>query len=256
VLAVGDAEFQRRCLGKLETVGNLGRTVVFVSHNMAAVLRLCPRAILLDHGRMVADGPAAEVTAAYLDAGLEIGGERCWPDPHGAPGDDVVRLRAVRVLGPDGNPTTTVDIQQPFTIEIEYWNLRDRDPLVVTAVIRDAHGLDLFSTRDNLEPQWGNQPRPAGLYRSVCTIPGNFLNSGRITVDAAVSHRNLTTWHAWEQSAVAFDVVDTGGVRGDYQGPWPGAIRPYLQWVTRLEESVAAPGAVAGRSRDGVVLPR
>jgi len=250
VLAVGDAEFQRRCLGKLQSVGNLGRTVLFVSHNMAAVLRLCPRAVYLDHGRVVADGPAADVVGAYLDAGLEVGGERRWPEPRKAPGDDVVRLRAVRVVGPDGQPTTSVDIQQPFTIEIEYWNLKDREPLVATAVIRDAHGQDLFSSRDNLEPQWGNRPRPAGLYRSVCTIPGNFLNSGRITVDAAVSHRDLTVWHVWEQSAIAFDVVDTGGVRGDYQGPWAGAIRPYLHWVTRLEEP-AAELVTAGQSIDG-----
>jgi len=256
VLAVGDAEFQRRCLGKLETVGHQGRTVLFVSHNMAAVLRLCPRVILLDHGQLVADGPAAEVTAAYLDAGLEIGGERCWPDPHGAPGDEVARLRAVRVLGPDGRPTTSVDIQQPFAVEIEYWNLKDREPLVATAVIRDAHGLDLFSSRDNLEPQWGSQPRPAGLYRSVCTIPGNFLNSGRITVDAAISHRDLTTWHVWEQSAVAFDVIDTGGVRGDYQGPWPGAIRPYLEWVTRLEAPAAEAGVPAGHLWNGTTGQR
>jgi len=217
---------------------------------MDAVLRLCPRVILLDHGRLVADGPAAEVIAAYLDAGLEVGGERCWPDPLTAPGDDVVRLRAVRVVGPDGQPTTSADVQQPLTVEIEYWNLKDREPLVVTAVIRDANGLDLFHVRDNLEPRWGNQPRPAGLYRSACTIPGNFLNSGRITVDAAVSHRNLTIWHVFEQAAVSFDVVDTGGVRGEYQGPWPGAIRPQLQWVTRLEEP-AADLAVAGHSLEG-----
>jgi lipopolysaccharide transport system ATP-binding protein len=236
VLAVGDVEFQKRVLGKMQSVGNLGRTVLFVSHNMPAVLRLCPRVILLDKGGVAMDGPAEDVTAAYLQAGLGLSAERCWPDTLTAPGDEIARLSAVRVLGPDGSVASCVDIQRPFSIELEYWNLRPGVPLIANVHLYNAQGVYLFSAHDNLEPNWGSScPRPAGFYRSVCTIPGNFLNSGRITVHAAVGRWNPHAIHAWVDEAIAFDVLDTGGVRGEYPGPWSGAIRPYLEWVTRLE---------------------
>ncbi|MBX5489780.1 MAG: ABC transporter ATP-binding protein [Chloroflexi bacterium] len=251
VLAVGDAEFQKRCMGKMQDVGGLGRTVLFVSHNMPAILRLCPRVILLDGGRVVADGPAAEVTARYLQATQQIGAARCWPDLATAPGNDVARLRAVRVLDASGACTASVDIQQAFAIELEYWHLKDGEPLIANVHLYDAQGTYLFATHDNLEPTWGCRPRPRGLYRSVCTIPGNFLNSGRITVHAALGRWNPHAIHAWVDDAVAFDVIDTGGVRGEYPGPWAGAIRPYLEWVTRLEAPLdgASPAGVVSEAR-------
>ncbi|HLI27383.1 MAG TPA: ABC transporter ATP-binding protein [Chloroflexota bacterium] len=248
VLAVGDAEFQKRCLGKMQDVGGEGRTVLFVSHNMPAILRLCPRVILLDGGRLVADGPAAAVTATYLRANQRLGAERCWPDLATAPGNHIARLRAVRVLDAAGACTASVDIQQPFAIELEYWNLKAGEPLIANIHLYDAQGTYLFASHDNLEPTWGCRPRPAGLYRSLCTIPGNFLNSGRITVHAAVGRWNPHAIHAWVHDAVAFDVIDTGGVRGEYPGPWAGAIRPYLEWGTRLAaplDSVPATAAVS-----------
>src|SRR5581483_7581150 len=98
VLAVGDVEFQRRCLGRMQEYGRSGRTVLFVSHNMQAVAQLCDRVILLDAGRVVADGPSQAVVAEYLQSGLGIGAERSWPDLDGAPGNDVARLRSLRVV--------------------------------------------------------------------------------------------------------------------------------------------------------------
>jgi lipopolysaccharide transport system ATP-binding protein len=243
VLAVGDVEFQKRVLGKMQSVGELGRTVLFVSHNMPAILRLCPRVILLDKGGVELDGPAGEVTAAYLQAGLGLGAERSWPDPLSAPGDEIARLTAVRVLGPDGSPASCVDIQRPFSIELEYWNLRPGAPLIANVHLYNAQGIYLFSAHDNLEPNWGSsRPRPAGRYRSVCTIPGNFLNAGRITVHAGVGRWNPHAIHAWVDEAVAFDVLDTGGVRGEYPGPWTGAIRPYLEWLTCLDDPSSPTG--------------
>ena len=120
VLAVGDAAFQKKCLNKMEGVGQQGRTVLFVSHNMPAITRLCERAILLDEGRVIMDGLASQVVSTYLSSDLGTTAVREWPDPGQAPGNEVARLRAVRVRSEDGQVTDVVDIRQPVGIEMEY----------------------------------------------------------------------------------------------------------------------------------------
>src|SRR5436305_12699981 len=97
VLAVGDAEFQRKCLNKMEDIGHHGRTVLFVSHNLSAITRLCPRAILIEGGRIAADGRATEVVRRYLHSDLGTMAAREWPDPKTRPGDQVVPLRSIKV---------------------------------------------------------------------------------------------------------------------------------------------------------------
>ena len=125
VLAVGDAEFQRRSLGRMEDLSQSGRTVLFVSHNMQAVAQLCDRALLLDGGRIVNDGPSAEVVAEYLQAGHGSSSSRAWGELDDAPGDELVRLRSARVLQ-DGAVTGSVDVRKPVGIEIVFTVLRRR----------------------------------------------------------------------------------------------------------------------------------
>ncbi|MDW8338922.1 MAG: ABC transporter ATP-binding protein, partial [Thermoleophilia bacterium] len=119
VLAVGDAEFQRRCLGRMEDLSTTGRTVLFVSHNMQALTQLCDRALWLDRGEVVLDGPSAEVVARYLQSGYGSGSTRAWPDLESAPGDDLVRLRRVRALQ-DGETVDVADVRRPIGIEIAF----------------------------------------------------------------------------------------------------------------------------------------
>src|SRR5262249_25138389 len=126
VLAVGDVGFQKKCLGKLEEVGSQGRTVLFVFHNVPMVLRLCGRAILLEKGRLIEDGPSQYVTRHYLKSEAGSPAERTLPDSHDAPGDSVARLRAVRVVDEQGRLAHTIDIRKPVLLEIEYWNLQSK----------------------------------------------------------------------------------------------------------------------------------
>ena len=125
VLAVGDASFQKKCLGRMQELSGTGRTVLFVSHSMPSVLRLCPRVILLDGGHLAADGSGSQVVEEYMGRG---GGaaERVWPDPSIAPGDDRVRLRAVRVVNERGEPVPEIDIREPVYVEVDYLNLSAR----------------------------------------------------------------------------------------------------------------------------------
>ncbi len=126
VLAVGDAAFQKKCLGKMEGVAKEGRTVLFVSHNMQAVTRLCERVILLDGGAVVGDGPAGQMVTRYLSSNEGSTKLREWDDPVRAPGSGVVRLCAVRARTEDGDTTDLVDIRKPLGVEIEYEVLEAR----------------------------------------------------------------------------------------------------------------------------------
>lgn len=234
VLAVGDAEFQKKCLGKMAEVGKAGRTIVFVSHSMPSILRLCDRAILLDRGQAVVAGPTHEVVRRYLESDLGRTGERRWDGPADAPGDDVARLRRIRVVPDGGGSSEEIEIQRAVDVEVEYWssspgNLR---PSVNLHFFNDE-GVCLFVTNDWNDREAWERPRQSGLVRATCRIPGNFLAEGRVTVTVAVSTYNPTRAHAQEDDAIAFQVVDRTageGARGVYAIDWPGVVRPMLEW--------------------------
>ncbi|MBW1966623.1 MAG: ATP-binding cassette domain-containing protein [Deltaproteobacteria bacterium] len=166
VLAVGDARFQKKCLKKMQDVGRAGRTVLFVSHNMPAVARLCSRTILLEEGQVLKDGPSRDVISAYL--GTETGtiGERVWPDPLKAPAGEVCRLRAVRVRSEDGQIIETVNIRRPVRLEMEFEVLKPGYMLMPHYNVLNEEGIELFSAHD-LDPEWRGRHRPAGRYVST-----------------------------------------------------------------------------------------
>lgn len=239
VLAVGDARFQRKCIGKMEEVGGTGRTVLFVSHNMPLVARLCPRVILLDSGELIADGPAGEVIRTYLEAGYGSAAEREWESPDTAPGDDAVRLKSVRVLSSGKKVADEfVEIVDPVEIQVEYWNLTTTRRPSVNIHLYNEEGIVVFVSNDFNNREWHATPRSPGIVRSTCKIPGNFLAEGRFFALVAVSSYDPVTVHAEVRDAVSFQVADhtTGeGVRGEYTGHWPGVVRPMLDWDVEFE---------------------
>ena len=189
VLAVGDADFQKRCLGRMEDLGGSGRTVLFVSHSMPSILRLCPRVILLDGGQLHTDGVASESVDAYFHAGVAVGAERTWSRPEDAPGDDVVRLRSVRVVNASGETIQEIDIRHPVGIEVEHWNVGADTKVRPATFLRffNEEGVQLFSTANFHNKDWHELSTQSGIVRSTCWIPGNFLAEGRVTVLAGVS---------------------------------------------------------------------
>jgi lipopolysaccharide transport system ATP-binding protein len=236
VLAVGDAAFQKKCLNKMQDVGQEGRTVLFVSHSMPAITRLCERTILLEGGQVLDDGPSHRVVSSYLNSGLGTTAAREWPDLDQAPGDDVVRLRAVRVRTKDNKVSDALDIRQPVGLEMEYQVLQPGYTFMVYFRVLNEEGIELFITIDT-EPTWRQRPRPAGHYVSTAWIPGNLLAEGTFFVGAAIRTVNPTVrrFHAYD--AVAFQLIDTNegdSARGDHTGGMRGVIRPYLEWQTQF----------------------
>jgi lipopolysaccharide transport system ATP-binding protein len=238
VLAVGDAAFQQKCLDKMHDIRQQGHTIFFVSHNMPAITRLCKRVILLEAGRVKADGAPHSVVNDYLSSTWKTGAVREWPDAENAPGDSVVRLRRIRVCDERGETTAAVDIRRPLRIEITYDVLEAGHVLLPTLEFFNEEGTEVFSTHDTGE-EWRRRERPVGRYTSMVGVPGNLLAEGSLLAHVSVmSHFPATILHARETSAVAFQVVDRqegNTARGDYVGPMPGVVRPLLEWDTRSE---------------------
>lgn len=177
VLAVGDAAFQKKCLGKMEDVASGGRTVLFVSHNMQAIRTLCDSAIWIDAGKVVQCGEADAVVADYLDRMTEKKASMTWAPGEG-PGDDLARLVALEVLSPSGEVTGVIDSREPFRVRVEF-DLSRVDP-------RFAVGLSLSRTdgtrvllsfhTDSPEEEWPELR--VGRNSFTCTIPAGLLNDG------------------------------------------------------------------------------
>jgi lipopolysaccharide transport system ATP-binding protein len=235
VLAVGDAAFQQKCLDKMHDIRQQGRTILFVSHDMAAITRLCKRVVLLESGKITFDGEPREVVKRYLSSSLKTGARREWSDLKDAPGDEVVRLRRVRVRTEDGDTIAVAEIHKPFGIELTYDVLDEGHALVPVLEFYNDEGTELFSTHDT-SSNWRRNPRPRGTYTSTVWIPGNLLAEGSLLVHVSImSHFPATVLHAHERNALAFQVVESPSnesARGDYIGPMPGVVRPLLPWTT------------------------
>lgn len=233
VLAVGDTAFQRKCLNKMEDVRQQGRTILLVSHNMPVITRLCQRAILISGGRIQNDGPSAEVVSAYLFSDLRTSSERLWADPATAPGDDIARLRSLRVCDEHGANLEMADIRRPVTIEMVYEVLEPAQVLWPYLMFHNEAGQCVFVTRD-LDPEWRGRQRPEGRFVTSTRIPGNLLAEGVLSVAAGVYSNPPFRIHFFERDAAAFHIVDThdgDSARGDWQGDDPGVVRPLLPWT-------------------------
>lgn len=253
VLAVGDAAFQKKCMGKMDQVAKTGRTVLFVSHNLGSLANLCPRAILLVQGQKRGEGPSSQIISEYIAMGREENGEQVWHDKLTAPGNEKIRLRAVRVISA-GETTADVDIQNEIKIEVEFWNLKPHQRVGTSIHLYDSMGVGVLASANMpsatlVKDDWFDQPHPVGLYRAICTLPGNFLNEGRYSINAIVL-TDVTHLEAVANDAVSFTVHDTGAMRQEYGGAWLGVVRPKLDWRTQQltdELQPAEPGSAHKR---------
>src|SRR2546426_4851965 len=188
VLSVGDAAFQKKCLGKMGDVAKKGRTVLFVSHNLGAVIRLCDRCIWLNEGRVVRDGVPSEIINAYLKEGTSNQAERRWSFSE-APGDDSLRLIAVRICQPAGIPNAAIDITKPFDIEIETEVLKPTPEAGAGLRVLTADGYIALHTMEIMNGERLVTRR--GRRVSVCHLPAYTLNAGTYVLSVGVAVANI-----------------------------------------------------------------
>jgi lipopolysaccharide transport system ATP-binding protein len=241
VLAVGDAEFQKKCLGKMDDVTKEGRTVVFVSHNPAAIRSLCPRVVLLEKGRVVFDGPTEEGFHRYLHTGSgegtswlegeqlarhEVSHKLYTPDP-------AIRCHAIGVVDSDGVSRAKFRSDEEISIVVDYECLRDIDNLHVRVSLADETGARILYGDSIDEPEFVVSPA-AGRYRSTCVLPRNLFGDATLSVTVHLASK-LVQWIQFN-GVLEFDVEFQG-----YNGNTDTALlRPELGWRTEEISATAA----------------
>jgi lipopolysaccharide transport system ATP-binding protein len=233
VLAVGDTQFQKKCLNKMEDVGQEGRTVILVSHNMNAIQRLCHTAIWLDNGTIEKRGAPSVVVGDYLKAASTSLTEIRWEDPAVAPGNDVVRLRSATIRPSGGQPSDRITVRTDFLMEFEYWNLKAGAYLNLSVHVLNDQGICVFNTGPAYEPVWNGKPFPKGLFRSVCCVPADLMNEGMHRIQLlVVQNQGFVIFR--HDDLLCFDIHEEVEMGEGYFGDWPGAVRPKLEWTTEL----------------------
>jgi lipopolysaccharide transport system ATP-binding protein len=233
VLAVGDAKFQKKCLGKMEEVGKEGRTIMLVSHNMAMVASLCKNCIFLHEGRLMRYGPSSTVIQEYCADGAEVLGKFDYRNSHRGPGDDTARLLMARLTNERGEVITETFISEGIILEMEYEVLTKGARVTPNFHVIGYGGIYAFVTSDAVIDRDAQLKTEPGVYRARCKIPGNFLNDGIYYVGFALSTMETSKVHFYEKDLLNLNVVDPieGTVtRGNYYGPMPGSVRPILAW--------------------------
>ena len=233
VLAVGDNRFQRKCLGKMGEVSKRGQTILFVSHSMSAISRICQSAILLEQGKLILQDDVSKVINAYLN---DYDSPSCteWYAPSALiQNNKQVQILSVRVANPDGSITSAYEIDSEIHLEVEY-ECRDylKDLHVMVQLFSEFGGI-LFASADNLLKEDLLMTHHPGKYCSTCIIPPNLLAEGRHFVRVALINLNAREKHEILNDVVSFWVQDRSDgttVRGNWAGDWPGVVRPMLHW--------------------------
>ena len=168
--------------------------------------------------------------------------EQVWPDPATAPGNETVRLHRACGRPEAGRPGDPLTVRTPIALEFSYWNHKPGARLNLSLQLFDESDTLVFATYPGQEPRWHGRPLPVGLFHSVCHIPGDLLNDGLYRVQLLVveSAAAVMVIHD-EPSILKFQVQDAPDLRGEWDGDWPGLIRPNLIWSTELVEQGPGP---------------
>jgi len=236
VLAVGDSTFQKKCLGKMEEVSqNQGKTILFVSHSIETVLRLCNKGILLESGKVKAIGGMNDVAKAYMDTNTGLSTKRIYDrDDKYNPGGDHIKLLAVFIHDKEFNNKEEFDITQPIGITMEYDVIEDGLSFTHSYNFHNEEGINIFNTHDTVS-DFRTSVRKKGIYKTTMWIQPNLLAEGIIMVGVAAIKVDPFTIVFHEQNAVSFTVRDYmkgNSARGEYMLGFPGAVRPLCKWET------------------------
>lgn len=230
VLAVGDADFQKKSIGKMRDVSNSGRTLLFVSHNLTAVQGLCNKGAYLKSGEMMKFGHIDDVITEYVKNVSKFQLTQSWTDPNSAPGNDFVRAKSIQLVPDESHTRLNIDTTTPLRLEIEYWNFVPNAELNVSIFLYSMTGECIFNIGDDAKFY------QTGTVKSVCEIPGNFLNDGSYYISVMIVRDRLAPVYFFED-AIAFDIIDYREGT-DWVGKWPGSIRPMMikvnSWQTEL----------------------
>lgn len=228
VLAVGDAEFQKKCLGKMGDVSHEGRTVLFVSHNMGSIKALCTRGLYLEKGIIKFNGEIKHCVSKY---NFNIDNE-CpivkWQSEQ-APSTNSAQILEVRIKNEGKEPSIDLLTELPILIEIIF-EVKKKSKIGTSVLLYNSEGLLIFSSMSNHEPDWHMKIRPPGIYTNTCEIPSNLLADGRYAISIPF-YEGFYESGIVERDVIQFNAHENGFVRGDLPYPQSGhLIQPLLRW--------------------------
>lgn len=237
VLAVGDASFQRKCFGKMSQIANEGRTILFVSHNMSAVNRLCPRSICLDQGRIIDDGVTADIIPRYLRQGTRSEDARHeWPEGLANAGVEDFRFLSVEVQSDEGVCSNMIENHKPFFLCVRYEVRRTLPFLRVGLLLSTNDGLVVLDTFD-IDDENNRGERAPGVYTARCRVPAGYLNAGAFFVSCVAGvpgHKRLAS----AENIIMFTVEQIAGRGVLTSRHRKGVVAPLLEWeVTHRREA-------------------
>ncbi|MCE7061198.1 ABC transporter ATP-binding protein [Dyadobacter sp. CY343] len=230
VLAVGDTEFQKKCLGKMRDVSESGRTLIFVSHNLTAIQALCNKSFYFEKGRLIDQGETTHIVTNYLSKVSHKSLDKHWDTIESAPGNDQVRVKRFKLFPEYQDDLNHIDVRTPINFQFEFWNLVEGANLNLSMHLYTFTGECIFNVGTQSESF------PKGLVTGTCELPGNFLNDGSYVVSMMIVKDTSTVLYNMEE-ALVFDIEDYRE-NVTWYGKWPGYIRPQLNFSIRQTEHV------------------
>jgi lipopolysaccharide transport system ATP-binding protein len=236
VLAVGDAEFQKKCIGKLNAATSRGRTVLFVSHNMLAIEKICTRSILLDKGKVIFDGKPKEAIDFYLDTSKENMKGELFSNDVKSYANEFIKIKAIRIISNNevtAKPSWNSDIE----FQVDYENLIADQRRIISIHVNNKTG-QLILTSGNIKSasilvdEWCYKKYPVGLFRTRCIIPKELLNPGTHSISLYINRLGSEDVVLNIKNIITFEVVESDSIQDEYLGKWIGAVRPKLDWQT------------------------
>lgn len=218
VLAVGDADFQKKSIGKMKDVSKSGRTLIFVSHNLTAVQGLCNKGVYLNKGEMMVNGPVDMVINEYVKNVSKFQLKQSWESQEFAPGNDQVRIKNIHLEPLIDLNGKNMDVRTPIKIHFEYWNMEEDMNLNLSLFLYSMTGECVFNVANH------SQIYKKGIIKSELEIPGDFLNDGSYYLSIMIVRDAMAPIFFFEE-ALAFDIHDYREGT-EWYGKWPGAVRP------------------------------
>ncbi|MBI5847486.1 MAG: ABC transporter ATP-binding protein [Nitrospirae bacterium] len=232
VLAVGDAAFQKKCLGKMGDVAKEGRTVLFVSHNMTAIKNLCNRAILLNCGNLKEYGEAYNVIDKYLSNSSDVY-RQVWNEAENAPGNHEVKVKKIELILQSQHGAGEITVENPFDIEFDFWNFKKNAMINLSMHLYSISGELVFAATSP------SLTLPIGISSFSCHIMGGLLNDGHYKISMMIVEEGKPLFTL--NDGLVFKIHDAQR-KGYWFDKWPGAVRPKLEWrvpaVDRIEEDL------------------
>ena len=233
VLAVGDAEFQKKAIGKMQNIASKGsRTVLFVSHNMTSIKALCNRAVLMENGKIVKDGNPSEIINYYLNTNTEVSYTKEWDKSNRPLSYQNLELLKIWISNKDNKLNTTLSVDEDFLVNIDYEVTEENSKIGLNVILHDSNQNIISSSINNHEENFYHQKHPKGVFRSQCLIPGKLFNSGTYYISIFMFGENFSDGKLLE-FLLKIEIEDGILVRRDYHGEYQGVLRPLFKWVTK-----------------------